>query len=179
MKRSAGISNQNGEVDIPFLNQLLSDEYVLYTKTRTAHWTVDGARNYEMHVVLENQHNALDEIIDKIAERIRSLGHFALGSLKDFLSNEQMCDDNRNFSKSNQIFETLLTNHEMIIRIIRKEIFSISNNLSHIETVNFISMLMDQHEKMANILKAFSSNSQISSPKYMHLITKQNTFWLN
>src|SRR5512133_1885502 len=100
-------SEQNNKVVVTFLNLLLAEEYVLYTKTRTAHWNVDGLNNFELHVFLENQYNRLDEIIDEIAVRIRSLGHFALGSLKDFLSISQIRDDNDDLSNSGQTFEIL------------------------------------------------------------------------
>jgi starvation-inducible DNA-binding protein len=88
MKRSFEIPDQPNVV-VTFLNLLLADEYILYTKTRTAHWNIDGSNNFELHVFLENQYNTLDIMIDEIAEQIRSLGHYALGSLKDFLSIDQ------------------------------------------------------------------------------------------
>ena len=73
MKPTAEITGQNNEVVVTFLNLLLADEYVLYTKTRTAHWNVDGEKDFEFHVFLENQYNTLDIMIDDIAEQIRSL----------------------------------------------------------------------------------------------------------
>ena len=90
MKPDSAIPNPNNEVVVTFLNLLLAEEYVLYTKTRTTHWNVEGLNNFELHVFLENQFNTLDEIIDEIAIRIRSLGHFALDSLKNFLSISQI-----------------------------------------------------------------------------------------
>ena len=148
-------SNQNNEVVVTFLNLLLADEYVLYTKTRTAHWNVDGTNYFETHVFLENQFNTIDVIIDDLAEQIRSHGHFALGSLKDFLNIAQMSDDNHDFANSGKIFETLLTDHETIIRIIQHEIFPISVNLKDLETANFLGGVLKRHKKMAWMLRQF------------------------
>lgn len=159
MKPTTAIPSQNNEVIVTFLNLLLADEYVLYTKTRTAHWNVDGLNNFEMHVFLENQFNRLDEIIDEIAVRIRSLGHFALGSLKDFLSISQMSDDNDDLSNSGQTFEILLHDHESIIRIIGHEIEPISNQLKDTVTAKLLSEILRQHHEMVWMLKSLLSKS--------------------
>jgi starvation-inducible DNA-binding protein len=148
-------SEQNNKVVVTFLNLLLADEYVLYTKTRTAHWNVDGSNYFETHVFLENQFNTIDMIIDDLADQIRSHGHFALGSLKDFLSIAQMSEDNQDFANSGKIFETLLSDHETIIRTIQHELFPISVNLKDIETADFLAGILKSHKKMAWLLRKF------------------------
>ena len=70
MAPTTEIPGKNDKVVVTFLNLLLADEYVLYTKTRAAHWNVDEANSFEIKVFLENQYNALDIMIDEIAERI-------------------------------------------------------------------------------------------------------------
>ena len=37
-----GISDQNRQAVANELSKLLSDEFILYTKTRNAHWNVEG-----------------------------------------------------------------------------------------------------------------------------------------
>jgi starvation-inducible DNA-binding protein len=157
MKPAPAIPNQNNEVIVTFLNLLLAEEYVLYTKTRTAHWNVDGLNNFELHVFLENQYNTLDEIIDKIAIRIRSLGHFALGSLKDFLSISQMREDNDDLSNSGQTFEILRHDQESIIRMIHHETDPILTQLKDTDTAEFLLEILDKHHKMVWMLRAFLS----------------------
>jgi starvation-inducible DNA-binding protein len=155
MKAATAIPNQDNDVIVTFLNLLLAEEYVLYTKTRTAHWNVDGLNNFELHVFLENQYNRLDEIIDQIAVRIRSLGRFALGSLKDFLSISQMSDDNSDLSNSGQTFEILLHDHESIIRMIHHETDPISHELNDAATAELILVILAEHQKMVWMLKSF------------------------
>ena len=70
------------------LNKVLANETVLYIKTRNYHWNVEGHTFGEMHKFYEAQFEELDEIIDNTAERIRALGHYAEGRLKD--SNGQL-----------------------------------------------------------------------------------------
>lgn len=177
MKPSTETSNQTNEVVVAFLNLLLADEYVLYTKTRTAHWNVGGTNYFELHVFLENQYNMLDLMIDEIAEQIRSLGHYALGSLKDFLSIAQMSDDNHNFRKSTEILETLRADHETIIGILRHEILSVSTKLNDTNTAFFLTGLLDQHEKMARMLNSLSSNPEYQINQQIHTNSSRLLDW--
>jgi len=162
MNQANSIPNQNKEVVSTFLNLLLADEYVLYTKTRAAHWNVDGSNYFELHVFLENQFNRLDYMIDEIAEQIRSLGFFVSGSLKDFMSIAQMNDDHDNYRDSKEIFEKLRNDHDTIIRVIKHEIHPISKKLKDPNTALFISGLMEQHQKMAWMLRFFMSNPEFN-----------------
>ena len=172
MKQAIGITNLNHEVIVTFLNLLLADEYVLYTKTRTAHWNMDGSNYFELHVFLENQYNRLDEIIDDIADRIRSLGHFALGSLKDFLSVSQMFDNTQNFNNSGQIFKELIKDHERIISIIHHEIFPISAKFKDLDTADFLEVLMEKHQEMVWKLSRFFPRPGFKSTS--HILSHKN-----
>jgi starvation-inducible DNA-binding protein len=165
MNQTDRITNQNNEVIATFLNLLLADEYVLYTKTRAAHWNVDGSNYFELHVFLENQFNTLDYMIDEIAEQIRSLGHFASCSLKDFLSVSQMDNDRHDFKNSKEIFEMLRNDHDMITNLIQHEVIPISKRLKSPDTALFITGLMEQHKKMAWMLRFFMSNPEFNKGK--------------
>jgi starvation-inducible DNA-binding protein len=59
------------------LEQVLADTYALYTKTHTYHWNIEGPRFSQLHLLFETEYNELWMALDAIAERIRSLGHFA------------------------------------------------------------------------------------------------------
>lgn len=93
-------------------------------------------------------------MIDDIAERIRSLGHFALGSLADFIEVTHMDEENHDFSNSIQIIQALVDDHETIIRIIRNDITPISEKYKDLGTADFVTGLMEQHEKMAWMLRS-------------------------
>ena len=71
-----GISKEDIPQITDSLGILLADEFLLYTKTRNAHWNVEGNDFYNKHLFFESQYNQLDEIMDSVAERIRTLGHY-------------------------------------------------------------------------------------------------------
>ncbi len=155
-----------------FLNILLADEYVLYTKTRNAHWNISDRGFDELHKFFEIQNGVLDEMIDNIAGRIRVLGHFALGSLKDMLRVTQMNEETHDFETSTGIIQALVADHETIISMIRNEIILISNKYNDHGTTDFVTGLMEQHEKMVWMLRAFLSEPDFSATNHLRKITK-------
>ena len=84
MPLNIGISESNRDSIVKILNAVLSDEYVLYTKTRNYHWNVVGPQFNDLHKFFEGQFEALNEIVDDVAERARSLGGKAYGTLAEF-----------------------------------------------------------------------------------------------
>lgn len=73
MKTSIGITESNLNAISKDLAKLLADENVLYVKTKNAHWNVNGDDFFEKHKFFESQIDQLDELIDSIAERIRTI----------------------------------------------------------------------------------------------------------
>lgn len=155
MKTNIGIPEHDIDVVVTFLNALLADEYLLYTKTRNAHWNIKGENFYGLHTFFETQYEALDVIIDDIAERIRALGHFAIGSLKEFMSATHKEGESQENSNSKKVLQTLVGDHETIIRDIRKKITPISDKYKDYGTADFVTDVMEKHEKMAWMLRSY------------------------
>lgn len=154
MKPKIDIKDANLKAIADILNTLLADEYVLYTKTRRSHWNVEGPHFMELHKFFESQYDALDVIIDDTAERVRVLGHYSLGSLKDFLKVTRLSEDAHKFTDSRQVMQSLLNDHESIICSIRRELIIINDKYNDAGTSDFITGIMEQHEKMAWMLRA-------------------------
>ena len=53
MKTNIGINEADRKTVADQLAKLLADEFVLYTKTRNAHWNVEGADFHTMHLFFE------------------------------------------------------------------------------------------------------------------------------
>ena len=156
MKPNIEISDKNLKFVAALLNNLVADEFVLYTKTRNAHWNIVGPGFMELHKFFQSQYEQLDEIIDGVAERVRSLGHFALGSLKDFTALTRLNEKKYDISNQNEMIKDLLADHETIIRILRKDIVACAEN-KDLGTSDFVCGLMEQHEKMAWMLRSYLS----------------------
>ena len=155
MKPDIEISPENLKESATLLNTMLADEYLLYTKTRNAHWNIQGKNFIEMHKLFESQYDALDIIIDDTAERVRALGHFALGSFKNFLNVTRLSEQNDDFTDQDHILRTLLEDHESIIRTLRRDITIIADQYKDLGTADFMTGIMEQHEKIAWMLRSY------------------------
>jgi starvation-inducible DNA-binding protein len=154
MKTSIGISEKDRQAVANELAKLLADEYVLYTKTRNAHWNVEGNDFYDKHKFFEIQFGQLNEIIDRVAERTRSLGHYAFATLKFFLETTHLSEDKRDKNDSQTYIRELLSDHESIIIFCRENILRFDSELKDIGTGDFITGLVEEHEKMAWFLRS-------------------------
>lgn len=153
-KVNIGISEKNRQAVAAALNQLLADEHVLYNKTRSYHWNVEGPSFMELHKLYEAQYTELAEIIDEIAERIRTIGHYAEGRLKELLKLAKL-EEPAVPSGFKQQIPNLDADHEKIIINIRKLIEDFDEKYKDIGSSDFVTGLLKQHEKMAWMLRAY------------------------
>ena len=154
MKTNIGIKQENISKIVDVLTKILADEFVLYTKTKRAHWNVEGPDFYNKHLFFEQQYDAIDEIVDTVAERIRALGHYTPATLKDFLALTHLTEELKEKNDSNGFIKELLLDHESIIIYLRENINPIANELQDAGTSDFITGLVENHEKMAWMLRA-------------------------
>lgn len=155
MKINIGINDKNRAGSAAILNRLLSDEFVLYTKTRNYHWNVTGPDFSELHKFFEAQYEELDEIMDEVAERSRAIGEKALGSLKDFIHNTQLKETPGTDIPGEKMIENLLTDHETLIQSLRKDLVTAGEKYQDMGTSDFLTGLLEQHEKMAWMLRSY------------------------
>jgi starvation-inducible DNA-binding protein len=154
MKTNIGITDNNSHMVANELSKLLADEYILFTKTRNAHWNIEGADFYDKHKFFEVQFEQLDVFIDSVAERIRSIGHYAPATLASFLRLTQLTEMNREKNDSEGFITELLEDHESIIIKLRENIHRFVNEYQDFGSGDFITGLMEEHEKMAWFLRA-------------------------
>jgi starvation-inducible DNA-binding protein len=61
------------------LNQVLADTQILYALDKKHHWLMRGATFYQLHLLLDKHAGEQLELVDKLAERIQTLGGIAVG----------------------------------------------------------------------------------------------------
>ena len=154
MNTNIGITPKNLQAVAAELSKLLADEFVLYTKTRNAHWNVTGPDFHSMHLFFESQYEQLDEVMDSVAERIRQLGHFAPATLQNFLSLTHLTEKLGEKNTSLGFIKELVMDHEAIIVFIRENINKFAGEYGDAGSSDFITGLIEEHEKMAWMLRA-------------------------
>jgi len=136
------------------LSKLLADEFLLYTKTRNAHWNVEGIDFLSKHKFFEEQYEQLDEIMDSVAERIRTIGEYAPGTLRQFLELTHLTEQTRIKNDSAGFIRELLADHESVIIYLRENVSKLADEFKDYGSSDFITQLMETHEKMAWFLRA-------------------------
>ena len=149
-----GLSERSRAAVGGILEALLADEVLLYLKTRNFHWNVVGADFSEMHKFFEAQYEALDEVFDDVAERIRSLGGRAPGSMAEFLKRARLKENAGTVAHALEMVAALLADHESLIRQLRADIGSVEH-LGDAGTEDFLTGLLAEHEKMAWMLRSY------------------------
>jgi len=108
----------------------------------------------ELHKLYEAQYTELAEVIDEIAERIRTIGHFAEGRLKELLKLASLDEPAIPTGFKEQII-ALDSDHEMIINTLRKLIKEFDEKYKDIGSSDFVTGLLKQHEKLAWMLRSY------------------------
>ena len=154
-KAEIGISDENRKKVATLLNHNLADEHVLYIKTRNYHWNVTGMHFRSLHEFFEEQYLELAPMIDDIAERIRSLGHFAVGSMNEYVKLARLLETDHREEDAKGMLQSLLNDHESIIRIMREDLKKEEEAYRDAGTSDFITGLMEKHEKMAWMIRSY------------------------
>jgi starvation-inducible DNA-binding protein len=149
-----GISRENLQKITNILNDNLADEYVLLTKTRNYHWNVEDPRFNDLHKFFEEQYELISAAVDEIAERVRAVGGKSRATLKEFMNSTQIKEDVGSFPDADNMLQNLLSDHETIIKTLRKNINE-CQELDDEGTANFLTDKMEEHEKMAWMLRSF------------------------
>lgn len=156
--KQIGLSEEERKGSASILNALLSDEYVLYTKTRNYHWNVVGPQFNDLHKFFEAQYEALNDIVDDVAERARALNEPALGTMTEFLKQARLKEEPGKYPDARTMISDLLSDHEAIIRTLRSDLETCLNRFHDMGTSDFLTGLMEKHEKMGWMLRAFLRN---------------------
>lgn len=155
MKTNIGITEKNTDAVAAELAKLLADEFVLYTKTRNAHWNVTGDNFHANHIFFENQYKQLDELTDSVAERMRKIGHFAPATMKTYLELTHLTEYSERTNDGLGYMADLLRDHESIIEFLRGNIIPFAEKYKDYGTSDFITGLMETHEEMAWMIRSY------------------------
>ena len=71
------------QTSVDNLNQLIADTITLRDMYKKHHWQVAGPTFYQLHLLYDKHYNEQSELVDKVAERIQSLGGISLAMSHD------------------------------------------------------------------------------------------------
>ncbi len=150
-----GLTEEQRQGVAELLNKDLADAYLLLVKTKKYHWDVVGPQFRTLHQLWEEQYMALTETIDSIAERVRTLGGYPIGSMEGFLKVASLKEHAGNVPIATEMVSSLVDDHEQVIRNLREHIDQCSDKFHDEGTADFLTGIMEGHEQMAWMLRSF------------------------
>lgn len=150
-----GLSRAQRAGSIAALNEALANTSILNIKTKKFHWDVVGPQFMSLHKLWDEQYETLAEYADEIAERARMLGGFPIGTAKGFLRLTVLEEYPGDVPDATHAVQTLLSDHESIVRSLRKAIDRCESEYEDKGTADFLTGLLKGHEKMAWMLRSF------------------------
>jgi starvation-inducible DNA-binding protein len=147
-----GISTKDRAAIAKGLSRLLADTYVVYLKTHNFHWNVEGPMFQTLHQMFMEQYTETWNAIDLVAERIRSLGHYAPGTYKEYLALARV-KETQGQPRAEQMVKLLIEGQEAIVRTAR-EVLPIAEKADDQPTLDLLTQRMQVHEKNAWMLRS-------------------------
>ncbi|MEX0962333.1 MAG: Dps family protein [Simkaniaceae bacterium] len=148
-----GIEENDRKMIADGIEKILANTYTIYLKTQHYHWNITGKEFYSLHLLFQKQYEELAETIDEMAERVRALGFYPIGSFSLFLKNSEIKEETETKLASDEILRRLLKDHETLIRIIRKHL-PLVEKLHDGATADFLNKRLDSHEKSAWMIRS-------------------------
>ena len=166
-KRATTASNTSPSYTVPGMKPDAAGEVIALLQDRLnalndlaltlkhVHWNVVGPQFNDLHKFFESQYEALDDIVDEVAERARSLGGRAAGTLEEFRKTARLGEEPGVVPAARDMIATLLADHEALTRTLRADVDTVTNKFNDVGTADFLTGLLEQHEKMAWMLRSF------------------------
>jgi len=147
-----GISSKDRAAIAKGLSRLLADTYVVYLKTHNFHWNVEGPMFQTLHQMFMEQYTETWNAIDLVAERIRSLGHYAPGTYREYLDLARV-KETPGVPKAGQMVKLLIDGQESVVKTAR-EVLPLAEKADDQPTLDLLTQRMQVHEKNAWMLRS-------------------------
>jgi starvation-inducible DNA-binding protein len=147
-----GISTKDRAAIAKGLSRLLADTYVVYLKTHNFHWNVEGPMFQTLHQMFMEQYTETWNAIDLVAERIRSLGHYAPGTYAEYLKLARV-KETPGQPRAEQMVRLLIEGQEAVVKTAR-EVLPVAEKADDQPTLDLLTQRMQVHEKNAWMLRS-------------------------
>lgn len=139
---------------IKFLNQLLSNHFVMYVKLHRYHWFIQGKHFFLLHQQFEKVFNQLAEDLDKVAERTLAIGGKPLATMAKYLDESTLIEANADDTEEEMI-EQLIKDFGQIVFEIKEKGILFANNIDDEVSRNVLIELQTNYETYIWMLAAY------------------------
>ena len=131
---------------------VLASTFAMYLKAHNFHWNVEGQNFTEYHKLFGDIYGDLWGSVDEIAERIRTLDHYAPGSMTRF-AQLSIIDDQINIPTAKAMVQELQSDNARLIAELNKA-FDLANRANKQGVADYFAGRIDILEKTGWMLRA-------------------------
>lgn len=137
------------------LNQVVAESYGLLSQLHLAHWNVEGSDFLTLHQMFQAQYEELFVAIDDVAERVRALGCYAVGGLKQLASMTTVAEGPSESGQSAKdwVSSVLLANEVVIAAAVKAR--KIAADSGDAETEDLLIARIKEHQKAVWFLNSY------------------------
>ncbi len=137
--------------NVAALNTVLGETFRLYVQTHGYHWNVEGPKFRQLHVTFEEQYQNLWGALDEIAERIRTQGTYAPGSVAELMA--LAGPEDVSAQSADEMITRLIAGHEALAAVLRDAIAT-SGDAGDEVSAGMLTDRLEWHEKELWMMKA-------------------------
>jgi starvation-inducible DNA-binding protein len=135
------------------LKVVLASSFTLYLKAHNFHWNIEGPDFPQYHLFLDDFNTEIFEnAVDRSAEFIRALDHYAPGSLTRF-AELSIIKDQTLIPRAELMMQELYEDNTLLLQYL-KETFHVAEQEDEQGVANFIAERIDAHGKHGWMLRS-------------------------
>lgn len=140
------------------LGKVLADTFILYFKTHSFHWNVEGPQFKTLHELFEEQYTELWQATDEIAERIRALEGYAPNNYEEMTKagNLQSVGQTPDY---NEMVSMLANDNSTIVSETLYPALRTAEEAGDEATVDMMIARIAVHEKAAWMLRSINKDA--------------------
>lgn len=139
---------------INFLNQLLSNQFVMYVKLHRYHWFVQGRHFFQLHTLFEEMYSKFADDLDEVAERILMIDGKPLATMSKYLKEATLVEASAD-DEEDEMIDQLHQDFKQLIEEIREIGFDLAGERNDEPTKDLLVSLVGSYEKYVWMLSAY------------------------
>lgn len=137
---------------------LVADAFALYVKTKNFHWHLSGARFRDIHLLFDEQAEAIFATIDPLAERIRRIGGTTIRSISHINELQTINDNNEEFVDPDDMIRILMEDNKHIASL-QREAHGVCDENGDAATAGLLEDVIDETERRTWFLFEYLKNT--------------------
>jgi starvation-inducible DNA-binding protein len=128
------------------LNGLIADAFTLYIKSKNFHWHLAGVHFRDLHLLFDEQADAIFASIDPLAERVRRIGGTTIRSIGHISQLSGIADDDDAFVPPHEMVRRLMDDNKRVVQSMR-DAHEVCDDADDVATASILETLIDETER--------------------------------